>query len=172
MWLHTCSTLAENPDVFIMTDSQLKFFNAGYQMMYWAVPIFFMITGALLLNPEKEITAQDCWRRYAVRILLAIVIFGAPFAVLRLVMETDGINIRLLPLSIKGVLENQSLSHLWYLYTLIGIYLMLTVIRSFVEKAGKNEIRLVLATLLIIDFIVPKVNAVTGLQIAFNIPFT
>ena len=172
VWLHTCSTLAKNPDVFIMSDRQHRFLSAGYQMMQWAVPVFFMITGALLLDPRKKISVHDCWKKYLARILLALVIFGIPFAMLRLVMETGDISVRLIPLSIKAVLENQSLSHLWYLYTLIGIYLALPVLRSFAKRAYKAELQTVFIALIIIDFVVPTVNAVTGLKIAFNMPLS
>ena len=170
VWLHTCSTLAENTDVFQMTDWQHKFFNAGYQMMYWAVPVFFMITGALLLNPEKKITPYDCAWRYGRRILLALLIFGIPFAAIKYAMENRVISIILLPLSLKAVLENQSFDHLWYLYSLIGIYLILPILRSFVENASESEGKLVIIALAVLDFLVPLVNNLTGLDTAFEIP--
>ena len=68
------------------------FRNDGYQMMYWAVPVFFIITGVLLLNPSKSITATDCIWKYEKRIVLALLIFGIPFAILKLVME-NGVSI-------------------------------------------------------------------------------
>lgn len=170
IWLHTCSTLAENVDVFLMTEMQFKFFNASYQMMDWAVPVFFMITGSLLLNPGKKITASDCIWKYGQRIILALFFFGIPFAVLKLVMETGGLSVKIIPLSVKAVLENQWLAHLWYLYTLIGIYLILPVLRWFVAKAEDAEVKLVIVSLLVLDFIVPLLKNVAGLSIAFNLP--
>ncbi|MDE5862225.1 MAG: acyltransferase, partial [Ruminococcus sp.] len=123
VWLHTCSTITDNPDLFIMNNMQKNFFNSGYQMMYWAVPVFFMISGALLLNPQKDIKVKDCIKKYSSRILLALIIFGIPFAMLKLIMETGSFNIRIIPQSIKAVAENNSLGHLWYLYTLLGLYM-------------------------------------------------
>lgn len=139
-------------------------------MMNWAVPVFFMITGALLLNPEKMITASDCVFKYCRRIVLALLIFGIPFAVLRLVMETGIVAFSLLPLSVKAVLENQSLAHLWYLYVLIGIYLVLPVLRWFVAKAENKEVWLVITALIVTDFVIPLINNVFRLNIAFDIP--
>ena len=135
IWLHTCSTLAENAEMFHLSKIQLCFFSAAYQMMDWAVPCFFMITGALLLNPEKVITASECVWKYGRRIVLALFLFGTPFAMLKIIMETGSVNVSVLPLALKAVLENQGLSHLWYLYVLIGIYLILPMLRWFVKKA-------------------------------------
>ena len=170
VWLHTCGTLVENSDVFQTTDWQLKFYNAGYQMMYWAVPVFFMITGALLLDSEKMITSYDCVWKYGRRILLALLVFGIPFAAIKYVVENGRVSIMLLPLSLKAVLENQSFDHLWYLYSLIGIYLILPLLRCFVEKASESERKLVFIALVVLDFIVPLVNNLTGLNISFEIP--
>lgn len=45
VFLHTCSTIAQNPDVFKMNDFQLRFYCASYQMMNWAVPVFLCLQG-------------------------------------------------------------------------------------------------------------------------------
>lgn len=89
---------------------------------------------------------------------------------MKFVVENEGVSIRLLPLSLKAVLENQSFNHLWYLYTLIGIYLILPLLRCFVEKASESEIKLVIIALVVLDFLVPLVNSLTGLNTAFEIP--
>lgn len=40
VWLHTFSTIAENPELFSTTDAQRHFFNAGHLIWRWAVPVF------------------------------------------------------------------------------------------------------------------------------------
>ena len=40
IWLHTCSTLYENQQIFTLNESQILFFGTSYQMMNWAVPVF------------------------------------------------------------------------------------------------------------------------------------
>ena len=44
--------------------------------MNWAVPVFFMITGALLLNPLKEITIEKSVEKYAMRIFYPLFFWG------------------------------------------------------------------------------------------------
>ena len=55
IFLHACSILTDNKELFNITDSQSALFNTLYQIMYWAVPIFFMITGALMLGRVQVI---------------------------------------------------------------------------------------------------------------------
>ena len=42
---HTCGILQSNQAIFDLTASQDRFFSIGYRLMYWAVPIFYMISG-------------------------------------------------------------------------------------------------------------------------------
>lgn len=42
--------------------------------------MFFMITGALLLNKGQTITYDKCVRKFAKRILFELFLFGIPFA--------------------------------------------------------------------------------------------
>ncbi len=172
IWGHVCSTLAGDPKGFQMTDMQSAFFNSADQMVCWVVPVFFMITGALLLDPDKVITVKDCVLKYCKRIILALMIFGIPFAVLKHIMENGGhgFGLYMLPLSVMDVLSNKSLGHLWYLYLLIGIYLMLPVFRMFVAKAEKSEALLVIIALIVMDFIIPIINRLLNTGIAFDVP--
>lgn len=171
IWLHTCSTLAENTDLFYLTQEQIVFFTAAYQMMYWAVPVFFMITGILLLDPEKRITAKQYFAKYCMRILLALIIFGIPFAMLKITMERgDNFNFSYILLAVKAVLGNNGLSHFWYLYILAGVYLVLPVLRSFVKNAKETEVKLIFAALFVMDFVFPLVSRLTVLDIAFDFP--
>lgn len=58
IWLHTCSTLSDNSTLFLLSGNELLFYKIGSQLMCFAVPIFFMITGRLLLNRSKKISLQ------------------------------------------------------------------------------------------------------------------
>lgn len=60
IFIHTNNTLANNSILFGLTEYQQVVFNCAYTLANWAVPVFFMITGALLLNPNKTITIKDC----------------------------------------------------------------------------------------------------------------
>lgn len=58
VWHHTCGTLVDNAELFYLTRQQNIFFEAARQSVSWDVPVFVMITGALLLNPLKDISIK------------------------------------------------------------------------------------------------------------------
>lgn len=49
-------------------------------LMSWGVPVFVMITGSLLLNPEKELPLHKLFFKYIRRFVLVIAIFAACFS--------------------------------------------------------------------------------------------
>ncbi|MDD6401010.1 MAG: acyltransferase [Lachnospiraceae bacterium] len=130
---------------------------------------FFMITGVLLL--DRQVTYKNIINKYVKRIVLAILIFGIPFAILKIVGESKNISIDLVKKTIFAILENDSFAHLWYLYALIGIYLVLPLLHSFTEL-GEETQKGILVSLFILAFVVPTINSVAGIRIAFNIPFS
>ena len=167
IWLHTCSTLYENPQIFNLDKKQSLFFNAASQTMSWAVPVFFMITGMLFLQSEKHIKAEDWFFKYTRRILMALIVFGVPYAALKMIMS-EGLNISLFYKSILMVITDTGFGHLWYLYVLIGIYLMMPVLKSFCEKTSVNEMKLVLIALFVFNFCFPLLSRLTEYEIAFH----
>lgn len=73
--------------------------------------------------------------------------------------------------SIMMTLSNKSFSHLWYLFTMIGIYAVLPVLKLIVDKASKGMLRYLLAVLFVFCFCIPFINEWTGLALAFTTPF-
>ena len=169
---HAWSTLTDNLDMFSVTPSESIFLTTAYSLTKWAVPVFFMITGALFLRRDKQISIRDCIVKYAKRMLLALVIFGIPYGVLMSLFETKRVSFFLLPDALIRVLNGESFGHLWYLYTLIGIYLFLPVIKAFTDRATKGQLGYLLLILFVFNFCFPMVDTLAGTHIAFKLPLT
>lgn len=169
---HAWSTLTDNPDMFSVTPSENTFLVTAYSLTKWAVPVFFMITGALFLRKDKQISIRDCLCKYTKRILLALVIFGIPYGMLMSLFETKHISLSLLPDAIIRLINGDSFGHLWYLYTLVGIYLFLSFIKAFTDRATKGQLGYLLLILFVFNFCVPMIDTLTGSHIAFKLPLT
>ena len=134
--------------------------------MNWTVPVFFMITGMLFLRTEIYIDAKDWVFKYARRILLALFIFGIPYAGLKIVM-LDGLSVTLLFESILAVVSKTGIGHLWYLYVLISLYLIMPILKRFCDMASDSEMKLVLIALFFLNFCFPLVSELTVYKISF-----
>lgn len=70
-----------------------KTFVTFNSLSNWSVPMFFMLTGVLLLRRDKVIEYKDCICKYAKRILLPLFIFGVPIAWLEIFTETRAVSL-------------------------------------------------------------------------------
>ena len=141
-------------------------------MLYWAVPVFLMITGALLLRKDKAITWDVCIRKYCKRILLALFIFGVPFSVMMISMETKQVSPLMILQAVMNVIEGKSVGHLWYLYVLIGVYLVLPFLKNATDNMNEKTMRTFLLILFLFNFCIPLIESVARIEISFMVPFT
>lgn len=113
------------------------FLNA---VVRFAVPVFVMITGALLLPREYEI--GDFLKRRLTRILWPFLFWTIVYIWYSWYNE-DVVFGADIWLDIRQVLHQFKYGasyHLWYIYMLIGLYFFIPVIGKFVRHASEKEI--------------------------------
>ena len=135
VFLHTSARLLDAREITNL-DTQFGLSCYKYTMQF-GVPVFIMISGALFLNPSKEVGFGLFGRKYVKRIVSALVIFGLPMCLIETYFSKQGgggaIN------SIIHFATGHSWAHMWYLYMLIGLYLITPVIKPFVVKASNKD---------------------------------
>lgn len=111
--IHTCNTITNNPVAFEPTDFQYRMLVTFNSLANWGVPIFFMITGALLLRKEKNLSYRDCICKYAKRAFLALIVFGVAFAWIEIFTELRTITVQGFIDGFVRVIGGNSWGHLW-----------------------------------------------------------
>lgn len=167
VYMHTNTTILFNPQLFTLTSNQAIFFRFGHEFFLWTVPVFFMITGYLLLGSERELNYSIVLRKYALRIFLALTVFSLPFAVLKIYGETHSISVGAI---FKAYVENESLAHLWYLYALIGLYLVAPILKAALKRLDDRTIACFLVLMVVFEFFIPMVSNLFNIKVAFGIP--
>lgn len=147
----------------ILTVGLLKSF------LEFAIPVFTMITGTLLLGRDESL--PRLFKR-VLRIFLALLIFGSAMSF----MEQFFITHSPVSSALKAVLSvfaGSSWDVLWYLYMLIGLYLILPVLRKFVQTSDNKTIIYVMVVLFAGNSLIPAINSISGSKvIGFYLPFT
>lgn len=126
----------------------------------WAVPVFVMITGCLLLNPEKELPLEKL-KKYIGRILLILVTLGFGFCLIEsfLTYRDKGLWF-VIKDAVVNLARGRSWAHMWYLYMLIGLYVLTPVLRAFVKEASGETAGFVMAALFLCTIVCPTINRV------------
>lgn len=149
--------------VHVFTGPNAALLSPGRSMAYafistgltrWAVPVFLMVTGALLLDPGKRMRPHYVWH-YAQRIVFVLGTFGLLFAAIKLYAGGTPLGWGLLGQAVLSVLTANSWDHLWYLYALLAVYVLLPALRMLVSKASRRALLACIAVLATATMIVP-----------------
>lgn len=153
--LHTGFVLSTHLKFKMMDNIILRIF---VNCSMWAVPVFLMVTGSLLLDENRKLTLNKLLKKYVVRILLSIVIFVAIYQIVDILLDNKKINLKQLLIYIENLYRGKSYSPMWYLYMLIGLYLMMPMYRAFIKASDKNEIKFILFVYIIFISIIPIIG--------------
>ncbi len=126
-----------------VTSSAWKVYNLFDSLARPAVPIFVMLSGMLLLDPQRDITLRDVFTKYCKRIVLVWIFWSLFYAT-----WSDVLWNALRHLEIDWAYVTRAFwaghYHLWYCKMLLGLYLILPFLREFVKKKGLTEYFLLL----------------------------
>lgn len=138
-------------------------------LMMWAVPCFVMISGKLLLDPDRKLNYKKIFKKYVLRMITTLLVFTVLFEIYDTLFEKNALSFSVLKNSIKNVLTNGSWSHMWYLYLMIAVYIMLPFFRMVSEKLKKNDSRYIMTVYFIFLSIIPLIENISGNKVAFYI---
>jgi surface polysaccharide O-acyltransferase-like enzyme len=125
------------------------------------VPLFVMLTGALLLQPSKTdeplgVFFKKRWKRVG----LPIIFWTGVYFVWGFFVHGDAFN---LTTFMQGTLAGPYY-HFWYLYILIGLYLLTPIIRVLVAHANSKTIQYFLIIWFVGTAIIPLLTLYTAIS--------
>jgi surface polysaccharide O-acyltransferase-like enzyme len=129
------------------------------------VPLFLMLTGALLLQPEKKDTLGVFFKKRWARIgLPSLFWFAAYFAwdfLVQGIPFTAGA-------IVQGIL-NGPYTQMWYMYVLVGLYLLTPILRVFMAHADQTLVKYFVILWVLGVAIVPFFDLLSPFQLNSNV---
>lgn len=164
---HVLGSAANNdPEVRQNIHNTATAFSA---ILQWHVPVFFMITGYLWLSYEKDCTFKKVLPNIR-RFVLVLFTFGFAYAIMEHFFMTRSVSIVLLWVSFQDVLKGNLWDHMWFVYTIIGIYMVLPVFKPFFDTSSIETIAVFLGLLFLFAIIFPILETATGYSIPVAFP--
>lgn len=153
-------TAAEFVDGAALDSFEFCIANVLDSIARMGVPLFVMLSGALMLNEERTMPPSKAVRK-AVRVYAILLIWSTIYAgIFYLLFPTycpSFLNIeRSWGAFIRAVARGHY--HLWYLSMIIGLYLITPVLRLFVKKENRGFIKYLLLLMIAIKSVLPFVN--------------
>lgn len=139
-------------------------------LIAWAVPVFIMVSGALFLDKNKSITIHKLYGKYILRLCLILLLFGTLYSLMELVFLEKSISFSLIISALKNMYSGKSWAHMWFIYMIIGLYIVTPFLKIFISNADDKNIRYFLVILFIFTCFVPLINEITGVKFGIYIP--
>lgn len=120
--------------------SFLWIYNTSFDVLVrWCVPVFVMVSGALLLEPHAEETLGDFYKKRFSKVLIPFLFWAIVYIFWGHYRE----NIQE-PLSFSYVIERLASGkpyyHLWFLYMLLGLYAFTPVFRIVIAHMKRRDL--------------------------------
>jgi surface polysaccharide O-acyltransferase-like enzyme len=139
--------------------------NIYQSAVRFAVPTFIMLSGALLLKDERHSSIDFVLRRRITRILFPLLFFSIVY----MFWKRPGLfhEGNFLWEILKTVMTGPVYYHLWFLYLLLGLYLMTPLLLGFV----RNSDRSLLIYGLVLWVVCAAINPLSERLIGYKLPF-
>lgn len=158
--LHSISSYIIQPELFgTKSWYSYLFLNA---IARTGVPIFFMISGGLLLSSNSTENIRSFYKRSLVHIVIPLVFWNAAYFVYKCIRGYIDFDITIL---LSDFINCGSEYHLWYLYTLIGIYLIAPFLKILVNNCSIKQLIWLLFLMMLGATIRPFINLVTPMYV-------
>lgn len=108
----------------------------------WCVPVFVMISGALLLDNSKQEALAVFYKKRMVRIFWPLV-FWSVFYLAWIGLKNYKMGLPTSPLALaKTLLWGKPYEHLWFLYMILGLYAFTPFFRKVIVQSSFSEIKI------------------------------
>jgi len=125
------------------------------------VPLFFMISGYFMLSNHKTLNFAEFYKKRFARILPPFLIWDIIyFAYSGFTIEKKGIAD-----FFKELINNGSSYHFWFVYSLMGFYLLMPFIKRIVDGCSLKQLLWLLVIIVFPSTIRPFFNTVTSFYI-------
>lgn len=159
--LHTVTCCLDRTDMRNFV-SQQKIFLICKDLLSWGVPVFLILSGYIFLNPSKQVSLKIMITKYCKRIVLALFVFGVPYACLEQIAIARTFHLKMIPSSFLMVIQGKSWSHLWYLYLIVGLYIVTPLLKKTLSMIPKWSVVVVMIAILMGSSVGIYINMVLG----------
>jgi len=123
------------------------------------VPLFFMISGYLILSDPRTLDIAAFYKRRLPRILIPFLVWNVVYY---MIANRSGSTV---PGFLDMLLNQTGKYHFWYVYVLVGMYMLAPFFKKMVDSCTKNQLLWLMILVLFPVTIIPFVRLITRINI-------
>ncbi len=134
-----------------------------------AVPLFFMVSGYLLLRKEEPY--GEFFRKRALKVALPFLIWSVIYLLWKREGFDSGFSIKLVASYLLKIVRGPRENHLWFFYALIGLYFFTPILRVFVARASLRDLYYFCGLWFVVVPVFSFLQEFTPIKIGFELYF-
>lgn len=133
----------------------------------FAVPVFFMISGATIFSSTREESYGEFIKRRLSKIAIPLVAYSVIYYLFYVFVKGE---YELGAFEFIRLFFNKSITgHFWYLYALIPLYFFYPALRKLVQTLSRKQLLILILSFFTIDSLIPQLNNILALFCDFKI---
>ena len=142
---------------YLSIDSKEWFIANAYDAVFrFGVPVFVMLSGALFLGRDRAINIKRLYFRNILRVVVIYIVWSFLYGWYNKGFDIAALNFKEI---IRMILDSSY--HLWFLPMLVGLYVLLPILQSWVVTATKANIEYLLIAFFVLQIGKETVRALT-----------
>ena len=125
--------------------------------------MFVLVSGTLLLNPNRDESLSLFFRKRFSKVLIPLIGWSVIYIAWRIFYEGDSFTLRQ---AVLAIIENTVAYHFWFLYMILGLYLVVPILRVFTHKASQADFKYFLLIWIIAVCLPPMLDQFFGITLA------
>ncbi|SFP39980.1 Surface polysaccharide O-acyltransferase, integral membrane enzyme [Oscillibacter sp. PC13] len=134
-----------------------------------AVPLFLMASGALLLDPARDLTLKKLYTKNFLRLVAALLFWAVCYKVFHLLVWGQ-MTVSALVQAAKEIFLFRHEEHLYYLHIMLLVYAFLPATRLVAAHAGRRQIEYLLGLWFLLGILYPTVKPFWPFTLLVGIP--
>lgn len=144
------------------------FANIIESVMYFSAPIFFMITGATLINYRKKYDTVTFFKKRLSKIALPFVFWSTAYFVFQCIIGNRSFEEFTLISFFNSIFNVQYISIYWFFISLISIYLTIPVLSAISEEKRRSVFKYLIIASFILNALLPLLFNLTNGKLQYN----
>lgn len=147
--------------------------NGYMSALRWCIPVFFMLSGIIILDPKYDLSFKKLFTKSLPRLLCALLFWAILYRVLSpitcILLDIREVTTEDWTRVYTEILYGTPWHHLWFMYAIISIYILAPLIRVFTAHAEKKHYVYFLIIYFIFGSVIPQINQVNTIHLNFGV---
>lgn len=132
----------------------------------WCIPVFFMLSGTFILEQVQKQSLRSFFLKRLKRICIPFFFWSAVYFFWRISVNNEKISFTEI---VRLFVKEPAYYHLWFIYTLIGLYFLSPFIGVYLKHASKANIRGFLLMWFVLGSFLPTIELLFSIETYLSI---